>query len=422
MVRDRLSRAIRIPWALRLATFIAAFQLFLVQQAVADDSEKDSGSDKKSKDGYEPRVAPVVGGNSDFGAILGAVTQLVRTRPDCDDFCWKLQVQVLAGFLVRDGFSVPFQNHFLRWKAQGFFDGKLDLSISLDFKSQGNLGYFGLGNAPTIDANPPDRFYQYKRIYPGASARLRYHLNRKASVFGDVSYVYNTMEIYPDSKLSLDEDEETEGLHGLRTHSNGSLKAGVRWESTRDEVDPDRGIEADASVRWSPDRAVGDSGGYQGANIAASVFLPVGTKNLTFASRVIFDALTGEPPVYELARFSGFTDGHGIGGGSAVRGIPVGRYHGKVKLFGNAELRFIFLKHKIKKQRAEWGAKVFVDAGRIWTSLRHRDSSKRFLGVHYGIGGGLTVRWGEHFLGGLDVAWAKEANPVGAYFRVGHAF
>ncbi len=60
-------------------------------------------------------------------------------------------------------------------------------------------------------------------------------------------------------------------------------------------------------------------------------------ERLVLAGRVVFDILTGTPPVYELSRFDNYSNA--FGGEKGIRGIEAQRYYGKVKLFANFESR-----------------------------------------------------------------------------------
>ena len=142
---------------------------------------------------------------------------------------------------------------------------------------------------------------------------------------------------------------------------------------------------------------------------------------LTLSARVVGDVLLGAPPFYELARFE---ETQALGGGSAVRGVPAQRYHGKVKLFANLEARADLVGFRLRGKPMVLGGALFVDGGRIWTELtrRHPDLDGTGLGLKYGLGGGLRLQQGRTFVVRADVAWSPDARPVSAYFTAGQIF
>ena len=142
---------------------------------------------------------------------------------------------------------------------------------------------------------------------------------------------------------------------------------------------------------------------------------------MTLLFRVVGDTLLGDPPFYELARFD---ETPAIGGGKAVRGVPAQRYYGKVKLFGNFEVRSELLHFTVGQEAHGSRRGEFVDGGRSWTELGHLnpDLDGTGLGLKYGLGGGLRLQEGQTFVVRGDVAWSPDARPVGAYFAAGEVF
>jgi hypothetical protein len=175
------------------------------------------------------------------------------------------------------------------------------------------------------------------------------------------------------------------------------------------------------SARFTPDPHSEIS--YGGTTLALRFYQSIYRDRLVFAVRILGDVLFGTPPLYELARHGGLFPMPAPGGGSGVRGVPIHRYHGKVKLLSNWELRGRILPFTWLGQRFNIGAVAFIDAGRVWTNL---SSPTRFdgtdLGLKLGAGGGLRIQWGEALLLRTDVAWSPDADPVGFYFNVNHVF
>jgi hypothetical protein len=130
----------------------------------------------------------------------------------------------------------------------------------------------------------------------------------------------------------------------------------------------------------------------------------------------------GQPPFYLLSEHAGLFPASSPGGGGGVRGVPLQRYHGKIKLLTNLELRSKLWSFTVFAQRINLGALAFVDLARIWADWRDTGLDGRGVGIKVGAGGGLRLQWGETFILAADVAWSPDAAPIGFYITVGHVF
>ena len=77
---------------------------------------------------------------------------------------------------------------------------------------------------------------------------------------------------------------------------------------------------------------------------------------MVLATRVVADFLIGNAPFYELSRYD---DTSAIGGSRGVRGVPAQRYHGKIKLIANAELRSELLELRVLGAKRRFGLVAF---------------------------------------------------------------
>jgi outer membrane translocation and assembly module TamA len=138
------------------------------------------------------------------------------------------------------------------------------------------------------------------------------------------------------------------------------------------------------------------------------------------ATRAVFDVLMGHVPFYELSRFE---ETSALGGLKGVRGVPAQRYYGKVKLFGNLELRARVTEFSLLNKRYVLGMVAFLDGGRLWSDFtpeRALDGSG--LGLKYGTGAGIRLQEGKTFVIRADLAWSPDARPVGGYLAAGQIF
>jgi hypothetical protein len=85
-----------------------------------------------------------------------------------------------------------------------------------------------------------------------------------------------------------------------------------------------------------------------GANSALRFYAPIGSDGSAVAWRTVVDLLFGDPPAYELARFD---QTGAFGGPKGVRGVPGQRYHGRLKLFGNRELRKVLFAFDLLRKK-----------------------------------------------------------------------
>lgn len=150
---------------------------------------------------------------------------------------------------------------------------------------------------------------------------------------------------------------------------------------------------------------------------------------LVLAARVLTDDLFGNVPFYELARGGAFETLYMLGGATGVRGISTGRYSGKVRVLGSAELRLMFPRFRIGEHRFRLGTVAFADVGRVWSGWEAApELDGDGIGLKYGTGGGLRLQWGEAVMIRVDVAYSPEADavyphwPVVAYVWYDHTF
>jgi hypothetical protein len=148
--------------------------------------------------------------------------------------------------------------------------------------------------------------------------------------------------------------------------------------------------------------------------------MPLGTERVTLAVRAVGDWMFGDVPFYELARFD---DTFAVGGTTGVRGVPAQRYYGKLKAFGNVELRLEAVKFHALGKPLMLGFVPFFDGGRVWAdTTAHPELDGHGVGLKYGVGGGVRVQSGSSFVIRADLAWSPDATPVSGYFSAGQAF
>lgn len=175
------------------------------------------------------------------------------------------------------------------------------------------------------------------------------------------------------------------------------------------------GIPANAGVR------------YIEAGAILRGYYPIGP--LVLAGRFVANFQFGNVPFYDLFQAGPFDQKEMPGGSAGIRGVPVGRYLGPIKVIGNLEIRAMLARFTVLKQKFSIGNTVFFDAGRVWSDYSFRsplDGSG--LGIKYGIGGGIYVLWGQAAMLRIEAAYSPDAVsenaslPIGLYVNDGVMF
>jgi hypothetical protein len=377
---------------------------------------------------FEPGALPIVTASTDYGIGVGALGSLAKFSPGYAPYRWRIQAYTfVAGKTDDDGdFGFPYQDHQLEADFPELAR-RFRLGVRASFTRNAASPYYGIGNASRdLEdlAAAGRRFQQFDRLYPSLTATARVDLSPIVFVFGQADGSYSSTDVYAGSRLERDlagASGETVRvrLRGISDHFLAVTTAGAAVDTRDAETSPTRGVFHEASLRFG--RGFGDDVGFGGANVNARYFASLHGDTLVLATRALFDLLWGEPPLYSLSRASGLESFNAPGGESGVRGVPLGRYAGNVKVVGNVELRSVLFRPSLGAQRFEIGPVAFFDTGRVWTALEpNPELDGEGAGLKYGAGGGVRFQWGEAFLVRLDAA--RSPDGTGVYFGVNHAF
>lgn len=373
---------------------------------------------------------PIIAGDSDIGIGFGAVVTLARFKPGYDPYRWRLELLLYMTTLEDPdgGVSLPYHDDYIKLDLPGLLDDHLRLELSLRFRRFTNSGFYGFGNAAPRGEGKPSRYYQYDHIAPQVEAKARLRLSRTLSALVGAGVSYNMISPYEGSlleeQLQARDSADPGLLRGVSDHVGLELQVGLVHDTRDHEYVPMSGVLYDVAWRLGSGLSSEDESlTYGGATVTLRAFQSLYRDYLVLAARFMVDALFGDPPFYQLSRHGGLNSGKSIGGASAVRGVPGQRYHGKVKLLGNLELRSRFLPFSILGQRFNLGALAFFDAGQVFADFGDTGAQdNQGLDLKIGVGGGLRLQWGETFILRADVAWSPDATPVGVYVDVGHIF
>jgi Omp85 superfamily domain len=375
----------------------------------------------------EFNIVPIAGGDSDVGIGGGEVADLARLDPRYRPYRWKLTSEAFITFSTLNGQLIsPFQDYSLLLTLPDLTSSRrLRLEIRPAFTDERTLKFYGIGNATPLP--PPSVAItdtEYRRIHPTLSVEARYRFYKRFYLLGGSVYTQNWLVVPPNGLLARAQAspsaEVREIVGSFAPHGVELLEGGLVYDSRDNETVTRRGQFHTAVIRFSPRVGTELPYAYERLNLTAR-FYTTPVHNVTLLFRVVGDTLLGDPPFYELARFD---ETPAIGGSKAVRGVPAQRYYGKVKLFGNVEMRNDVLHFSVHHKRMVLGAALFADGGRSWTQFGQSNPALdgTGLGLKYGLGGGLRLQEGQTFIVRGDIAWSPDATPVGAYFAAGEVF
>ncbi len=386
---------------------------------------------------YEPAGFPLLGGNSDIGFQFGAAGTLSHFGDGTKPYAWNMDLVVAASLKSGpEGIEIAQESFLWNDDIPGLLGGKLRLAPQVSYKRTINNGYFGLGNAPTATVarnytGPAGRYFQWLDSIAQATLQPRLFLSGPWSLTGALEYRYADPAAYADSKLARDAStrnpDRSPVVRGLHPLSLPELAIGGIYDSRDSEIFTRRGAFNQLAISYVEGAPTSEGVAYTEAQVFLSAFRSIGP--VVLAGRLIGDFEAGRVPFYDLARAGPVGQTDAVGGAAGVRGVPVGRLSGEIKLYGNAEVRAMFVQFSVLRQRFTLGGDALFDAGRSWLDYSfHSPLDGTRAGIKYGVGGGLYVLWGQAAIFRIDVAYSPDAAaenpsfPLGVYVEDGTMF
>ena len=380
----------------------------------------------------EPAGFPLLGGDSDIGFEFGAVGTLTRFAGGTRPFAWNMDL-LLATSIKSGPQGTEFTQQSYLWQIDvpHFQNSTVRLNPAISYSKTINQGYFGVGNA-TSGVVPPDvqgqrgRYFQYDE----REARLR-ELTRIVwrppwDIALATTWRYATPGAYGGSKLA--EDVTAKRVLGYRDMSLAVLGAGLLYDTRDNEYFPHHGAFHQLGLRGVQGLPFDTQVQYAALGLVFAGYFPV-TGPFVFAARGLVDAEFGRVPFFDLYTGGPFQTYEMIGGAQAVRGVPDGRYLGKLKVIGNAELRAMLIDFHLLGQSLHLGGDVLFDTGRLWSDYSfHAPADGSGIGLKWGIGGGAYLIWGQAAVFRIEVAYSPDATsenpnlPIGIYVADGVMF
>lgn len=388
-----------------------------------------SGRDLDFKtDRYEPAGLPLLGGNSDIGFQFGAVGTLSHYANGITPYAWNMDLVVSAS--IKNGPRGPeLVQQSYQWNddVPGLLGGKLRVNPQVSYQRTINQGYFGLGNAasgavPTNYSGPPGRYFEWIDSIANVNLSGRVNLTGPWSENSAVGFRYMNPTAYADSKVARDaEARNPDGspvIRGLEPLGLTQLATGVIYDTRDNETFATRGAYHQLAIEYVQGIPTSADVAYGEAQLYVCGFRSLGP--FVLAGRLVGDLQFGNVPFYDLFMSGPYSQSEAIGGAAAVRGVPVGRYSGEIKVYGNAELRSMFIKFSLLKQKITLGGDALFDTGRSWVDYTFKSPlDGNGVGLKYGVGGGIYVLWGQSALFRIDAAYSPDAAAENPHFPLG---
>jgi len=380
----------------------------------------------------EPAAFPLMGGDSDIGFEFGGVGTLTRFAGGTQPYVWNMDL-LLATSVKSGPHGTEFTQQSYLWQidAPRAFGSSVRLNPAISYSNTVNQGYFGLGNAsgaarPAVVNGEPGRYFQYDE----REARLRELTRIGWRAPWDFALAttlrYAAPGAYAGSKLA--DDVASGRVRGYRDSTLAVLGFGLLYDTRDNEYFPHRGAFHQIGVRGVQAFPLDTSVDYAALGVVLAKYVPLGGP-VVFAARALIDAEVGHVPFFDLYTGGPFQTYEMIGGAQAVRGVPDGRYLGKLKAIGNVELRAMLVQFQLLGQTFHLGGDVLFDTGRLWSDYTFRDPADgRGVGLKWGAGGGAYIIWGQAAVFRLEAAYSPDAIsenpklPVGIYVADGVMF
>lgn len=373
-------------WSL---AFVLASNLAFAAVARADDPVT-----LTKKDHTEFLVVPDTGGDSDTGIEVGVGITLARFEKGYRPYRYRIDVLLGTSFKVDPGFRLVQHRYSARLDSPGLLGGKLRLDTRLAYLRQGDISWFGEGNASNGSEVPVAGTSRQRDEYLDESIRLRTLGRYRIGPAVEIAFFPHLRRESPGvfAGTKLDDDIARGRVVGGGPSYLATLAAGLVIDTRDEEFIPTRGIFYQLGVADT----VGSADGVHFGEASATLmhYVPFG-KRVIFASRMFASFKFGTIPFYELQQGGVFDPIYMVGGYRGIRGIRLGRFAGAVKLVSNIELRvFPIDPFKIMGKRMLIGFDAFFDSGRVFKDYAiSSPEDGRKVGFKFGAGGGVLFQW-----------------------------
>lgn len=307
-----LGRRGQVLRALVAAATVAASFAFSPPSALAAEpapGRASKGGAEHEQGKMEFAALPVVGGDSDVGIGGGVITSLARVRPDLDPYLWRLEaVGMTTVKRVGEDYDVRYADVSLTLKLPHVIRDRLALTLRASYTEETDLSYYGMGNGVEVGGRgEDDPYYSFDWTHPAAEVNAELKLLGGFELVAGTSYTHAEIDAPADGKLAQDARSPNGELRYLTRivpeHDVLTFSLGLNWDTRDDEVSPQQGYYHSLRFDFSPNMGERVPYRWLRTNLALRQYVPLWPGRLVAAVRVVGDALSGQPPFYELARF-----------------------------------------------------------------------------------------------------------------------
>lgn len=400
----------------------------------SDRADTDPASTSAAKD-LDPNrrewmVVPALGGNTDIGFQFGATFHMAQFDPEVRPFRWR--IDAVSAMSVKDdyrGFRPVQQYHVARFDIPDFFDPSVRAEFRLNFNRAVDFSWHGIGNHTGSDSRPPPPDAANANQYLSENFRTRALFRIKVKEKFEVALVTHLRYEFPDTYpgTTLLDDLASGRAIGKDPMFIETVGAGIYLDRRDNEFVPASGYYYQLGLA----ETVGsrDDVRYGEASVTLSHYMPLGTKNLVFATRMIGSWRFGSIPYYDLQTGGVFDPQFLVGGERGIRGVPQGRYAGPLKAINNNELRATPIKaFNVIGKKLRPGFLAYFDAGRVFSKFAYAQANDGHeIALKYSVGGGFFFQWDQISVFRVEAAYSPDTytghgDPLFFYFSNGILF
>lgn len=220
-----------------------------------------------------------------------------------------------------------------------------------------------------------------------------------------------------------------------------AFKGGLVYDTRDNKPNPMKGIWTEAVLELAP-KIFGAESSFSRVCFIHRQYFTLIPRNLSFAYRLAYQTtLSGNVPFYYKSQMitSVLTgaSSEGLGGGKTIRGILRNRVQGDGVFWGNAELRWKFVRFSWIKNNFYLGLNAFTDFGRVTKMVDVKSKVIAMSSIpqpsyfdwgaekmHVSYGGGLRVVMNENFVIAADYGLAvdNQDGERGFYMGLNYVF
>lgn len=382
-----------------------------------------------------------------------------------------------------DGTRFPKYNHSLYFEVSRFTKGSginrfyydsdelikgLQTSVDLSYLSDQAYDFYGFNGYESVfnknwidDSQPADiyktrMFYKYDRKLfrfkvdlqgklSGEHVRWAAGFNLQNFKIGDVNLSKLNKgktgnKVLPDT-LGLYDWYQKWGIISAKEANGGfvpTIKGGIVFDSRDNRPNPMKGIWTEAVLEGAP-TFLGSESSFLKLSLIHRQYFTLVPKKLSFVYRLAYQTtVAGHTPFYYQSQVitSVLTGAlsEGLGGAKTLRGILRNRVVGDGFLYGNAEMRWKFVRFHWINNNFYLGLNAFTDFGKVTkkiaipanaiTSAPPGFFSSDAEKFHTSYGAGLRIVMNENFVIAADYGMAtnKQDGSSGMYIGLNYLF